>query len=139
MMVTNNFSDLVASIHKDLSVHSTSDVPVTLKEVTCSLNNLSWHTAGAECLAEASIQAVKEVPVPLDIHVLYQNWSRNYAKDKVYKELRAALKITEYADDPKRDAYFSCGKGKYFTKTRFVCNFVQRFSCTSLVCKSGHR
>ena len=51
-MVTNNISELFASIHKDLSVHLNSDVPVTLKEVTRRLNNLSWHTAGAECLAE---------------------------------------------------------------------------------------
>ena len=113
-MVTNEFSELVAIIHEDLSVHSSSDVPIALKEVTRSLNNLSWHTAGAECLAEASIHAVHEVHVPPDIHVLYQDWSKYYAKDKVYKKLWAELKTTEYVDDPKRDAYFLLQKGKIF-------------------------
>ena len=77
-MFTNNGSELVASIHEDPSVHSSSDVPFTLKELTRSLNNLSWHTAGAECLAEASVHAVHEVPVPPDIHVLYQDWSKHF-------------------------------------------------------------
>ena len=66
-MVTNNVPELVASIHEDLPVHSSVEVPVTLKEVTRSLNNQGWHIAGAECLAEASVKAVHKVPVPPDI------------------------------------------------------------------------
>ena len=45
-MVTNKVSGLVASIHEDLSVQSSSDVPVTLEQVTPSLDNLSRHKAG---------------------------------------------------------------------------------------------
>ena len=92
----------------------------TLKEVTSSLNNLRWHIAGDECLAEASVEAVHEVPVPPDIHVLYQDWSRHYAKDKVYKQLWAELKTTEYVDDPKRNASFLLQKGKIFHQGK-VC------------------
>ena len=72
--VTNIFSELATSTHEDLSVHSSSDVPVTLKKVTRSLHSVSWHTAQADSLAEASILAVHHVPVPPDIHVLYQDW-----------------------------------------------------------------
>ena len=113
-MVTNRFSESVASLHEDLPVHSSSDVPVRLKEVTRSLNNLSWHTAGVECQAEASVHAVHEAPVPPDIHVLYQDWSKSHAKDKVSKKLWAELETTEYVDDPKSDAYFLLQKGKIF-------------------------
>ena len=70
-MVCNNCSELVASIHEDLSVHSNTDVPVRSKEVTRSLDDLGWHTAGAECPAEASVYAVHEVPVLRDIHLFY--------------------------------------------------------------------
>ena len=112
--ITNKVSELVSSIHEDVSVDSSSDVLVTFKEVTRSPNNLSWHTAGAECLAEASVQAVYELPVPPGTHVLYQDRSQYSAKDKVHKKLSSELKTTEYVDVPKRDAYFLLQKGKIF-------------------------
>ena len=85
--VTNTFSESATRTHEDLSVHSSSDVPVTLKEVTPSLISVSWHTAQADCLAEAFVLAVHQVPVPPDIHVLCQDWSKYYAKDKAHKKL----------------------------------------------------